>query len=221
MLQNKLHVSVARVTEAQNNKKKKRKEEENSGLSFKTKQLPLNTQFTFPSAPLEATNIFDNIFYHGTWVSKSVRVSYYWILLITNLLIKNLIHYFSKSLFFPTFYNIPLRFPDRKNYFSLTLSYQWLKKKYDMMWQGHCMTYQKAWQEDTWYSTQPWQKRSPASKHTVDHTQTRVPLPVKKRNSLSKIRVANHIYLKFCETLCYCTDLVILDAKGQSCFTIS
>ena len=37
MLKNKLHVSVARFTEAQNDKKKKKKEEENSGLSFKTK----------------------------------------------------------------------------------------------------------------------------------------------------------------------------------------
>ena len=65
MLQNKLHVSVARFTEAQNDKKKKKKEEENSGLSFKTKPRPLNMHFTFPSAPLEAMNIFDNIFYYG------------------------------------------------------------------------------------------------------------------------------------------------------------
>ena len=64
MLKDKLHVSVARFTEAQNDKKKKKKKEENSGLSFKTKQRPLNTHFTFPSAPLEATNIFDNIFYY-------------------------------------------------------------------------------------------------------------------------------------------------------------
>ena len=64
MLQNKLHVSVARFTEAQNDKKKKKKEV-NSGLSFKTKRRPLNMHFTFPSAPLEATNTFDNIFYYG------------------------------------------------------------------------------------------------------------------------------------------------------------
>ena len=65
MLQNKLHVSVARFTEAQTDKKKKKKEEENSRLSFKTKRWPLNTHFTFSSAPLEAMNIFDNIFYYG------------------------------------------------------------------------------------------------------------------------------------------------------------
>ena len=65
MLQNKLHVSVARFTEAQNDKKKKKREEVNSGLSFKTKQRPLNMHFTFPSAPLEAMNIFDSVFYYG------------------------------------------------------------------------------------------------------------------------------------------------------------
>ena len=65
MLKDKLHVSVASFTEAQNDKKKKKKKKkENSKLSFKTKQRPLNTHFTFPSAPLEATNIFDNIFYY-------------------------------------------------------------------------------------------------------------------------------------------------------------
>ena len=63
MLKDKLHVSVARFTEARNDKKKKKKEEDNSGLSFKTKRRPLNTHFTFPSAPLEAMNIFDNIYY--------------------------------------------------------------------------------------------------------------------------------------------------------------
>ena len=47
MLQNRLHVSAARFTEAQNDKKKKKKEEENSGLSFKTKRRPLNTPSHF------------------------------------------------------------------------------------------------------------------------------------------------------------------------------
>ena len=65
MLKDKLHVSVASFTEAQNDKKEKEKDEENSGLSFKTKRRPLNMHVTFPSAPLEAMNIFDNIFYYG------------------------------------------------------------------------------------------------------------------------------------------------------------
>ena len=94
------------------------------------------------------------------------------------------------------------------------------------MWQGHCVTYQKAWQEDTWYSTQPWQKRSPASTHTVDHTQTRAQLPVKKRNSLSKIRVANdkfedfarHCAIRFFQTQRAKVVLPFLSLTKQSTF---
>ena len=94
------------------------------------------------------------------------------------------------------------------------------------MWQGHCVTYQKAWQEDTWYSTQPWRKRSPASTHTVDHTQTRAQLPVKKRNSLSKIRVANdkfedfarHCAIRFFQTQRAKVVLPFLSLTKQSTF---